>query len=602
MLLRPHHAGFGKPNTVVHQILSRNILTLMHEGNLQQKEYKEKGLIESGCSRHMTGNKCYLTEYEDYNGVFVSFEDGKDETVHKKRSDRIESAATTASSLEAERDSFYEPPLSRVNTLGSKEDNMKLKELMELCTKLSDMFWATANAKTFTRERHIQALVEKKKIIITESTIRQDLLLKDKGGTDCLPTAVIFEELVKIGAKTTAWNEFSSTMASAIICLATNQKFNFSKYIFDNMGKDFFGRITPLFQTMMVQAQQAEGESSEIPTDSIQTPIPTQPSTSQPQKQKSKKSKKKNTKVHQLSSSPDDVADAYVTYTFNDPPQSGEDRMQLTELMDLYTKLSDRVLALKNIKTTQALEIKTLKRRVKKLEKKASKGTHKLKRLYKFGLSAKDIYEDEDISLKNVQETDTFRLQDLDGDEVFVEIKEPIVNASSSSILVSTAELVTTAGKVVTTASAPTTTMDELTLAQTLIEIKAAKPKAITTAATTVTSASTRLKAKGIVFHDKEEQALTLIKEQIRIDEELARQLEAEEQEAARLEREEAERQEEATIALIESWNNTQAMMEADRLLAERLQVREQEELTDEEKARLFVELFRTEQNRPKLI
>ncbi|GJX25084.1 putative ribonuclease H-like domain-containing protein [Tanacetum coccineum] len=41
------------------------------------KEYKEKGVIDSGCSRHMTGNKCYLTEYEDYDGGFVSFRDGK---------------------------------------------------------------------------------------------------------------------------------------------------------------------------------------------------------------------------------------------------------------------------------------------------------------------------------------------------------------------------------------------------------------------------------------------------------------------------------------------------------------------------------------------
>ncbi|GJS51539.1 putative ribonuclease H-like domain-containing protein [Tanacetum coccineum] len=58
----PQHAGFGKPKIV---------------GNPQQKEYKEKGVIDSGCSRHMTGNKCYLTEYEDYDGGFVSFGDGK---------------------------------------------------------------------------------------------------------------------------------------------------------------------------------------------------------------------------------------------------------------------------------------------------------------------------------------------------------------------------------------------------------------------------------------------------------------------------------------------------------------------------------------------
>ncbi|GKA21165.1 putative ribonuclease H-like domain-containing protein [Tanacetum coccineum] len=46
-------------------------------GNPQQKEYKEKAVIDSGCSRHMTGNKCYLDEYEDYDGGFVSFGDDK---------------------------------------------------------------------------------------------------------------------------------------------------------------------------------------------------------------------------------------------------------------------------------------------------------------------------------------------------------------------------------------------------------------------------------------------------------------------------------------------------------------------------------------------
>ncbi|GKB16689.1 hypothetical protein Tco_0850612 [Tanacetum coccineum] len=57
-------------------------------------------------------------------------------------------------------------------------------------------------------------------------------------------------------------------------------------------------------------------------------------------------------------------------------------------------------------------------------------------------------------------------------------------------------------------------------------------------------------------------------------------------------ERLERQKQEEANIALIKSWENTQAMMEADRLLAERLQTREREELTDEEKGKLFMELM----------
>nr|GEV00073.1 ribonuclease H-like domain-containing protein [Tanacetum cinerariifolium] len=47
------------------------------KGNPLQKEYKEKGVIDSGCSRHMIGNKCYLTDFEAYDGGFVSFGDGK---------------------------------------------------------------------------------------------------------------------------------------------------------------------------------------------------------------------------------------------------------------------------------------------------------------------------------------------------------------------------------------------------------------------------------------------------------------------------------------------------------------------------------------------
>nr|GEX37086.1 retrovirus-related Pol polyprotein from transposon TNT 1-94 [Tanacetum cinerariifolium] len=46
-------------------------------GNPQQKENKEKGVINSGCSRHIIGNKCYLIDYENYDGGFVSFGDAK---------------------------------------------------------------------------------------------------------------------------------------------------------------------------------------------------------------------------------------------------------------------------------------------------------------------------------------------------------------------------------------------------------------------------------------------------------------------------------------------------------------------------------------------
>ncbi|GJU77796.1 hypothetical protein Tco_1274866 [Tanacetum coccineum] len=75
-------------------------------------------------------------------------------------------------------------------------------------------FWATVKMKTVNGEVQLQALVDGKKIIITEATVRRDLQLEDAEGIDCLPNANIFEQLTIIGAKTTAWNEFSSTMAS----------------------------------------------------------------------------------------------------------------------------------------------------------------------------------------------------------------------------------------------------------------------------------------------------------------------------------------------------------------------------------------------------
>nr|GEW00882.1 hypothetical protein [Tanacetum cinerariifolium] len=113
--------------------------------------------------------------------------------------------------------------------------------------------------KSINGEVQLENLVDGKKVIITESTIRRDLQLEDPEGVDCLPNDAIFEQLTLMG-----------TMVSVITCLATNQKFNFSKYIFESMvknldnvnkflmypRKDFSGRETPLFPTMMVQAQE----------------------------------------------------------------------------------------------------------------------------------------------------------------------------------------------------------------------------------------------------------------------------------------------------------------------------------------------------------
>nr|GEZ53250.1 hypothetical protein [Tanacetum cinerariifolium] len=85
-----------------------------------------------------------------------------------------------------------------------------------------------------------------------------------------------------------------------------------------------------------------------------------------------------------------------VSKISNDPllagvntPRSGEDSMKLNKFMELCTKLQQKVLNLKTTKTTQTLKIDSLKRSVKKLERRKRLRTHRLKRLYKVGLSAR---------------------------------------------------------------------------------------------------------------------------------------------------------------------------------------------------------------------
>nr|GEZ99824.1 hypothetical protein [Tanacetum cinerariifolium] len=135
-------------------------------------------------------------------------------------------------------------------------------------------FWTSAKVKTVNDVVRLQALVDGKKVIVNEASIRRDLRVDDAKGTACLPNDAIFEGLARMGfekpsqkltfnkaffssqwkflihtilqclsTKTTAWNEFTNTMASIIICLANNQKFNFSKYILENMVKNLEAEV-----------------------------------------------------------------------------------------------------------------------------------------------------------------------------------------------------------------------------------------------------------------------------------------------------------------------------------------------------------------------
>ncbi|GJV03893.1 hypothetical protein Tco_1337462 [Tanacetum coccineum] len=436
-------------------------------------------------------------------------------------------------------------------------------------TSYIEQFWATTKVQTVNEVRQLQALVDKKKVTVTESSIRRDLHLDDVEGTDCLPTATIFEELARMGAKSTAWNEFSSSMGSLIICLATNQKFNLSKYIFDAMVKhldggvkllmkDFSRRITPLFDTMMVQPVEEMGEDSDHPTNSTHIPIIDQPSSSsQPKKkQPSKKAQRQEADV------PQDKAEheKCIPTPSNDPQPSAKDA-QAKEIV----ALKKRIQRLERRKMSRPTGLK----RLRKVGTKDQESLSALKDASKQGRSIDDIDADVDVTL--VDETQERQDDDLMFDTGVLEDDAMLVEAKDD-------------GK----GSVVPTTIEEITLAQTLIQIKAAKPKVVTTAATTTTTI--RPKDRRVVI---QEPIPLKRKDQIALDEQIARDIQAkldaeslEEQKLAR------KQEEEANIALIESWKNTQAMMEADRLLAERLQSKEREELTDEEKEKLFMKLM----------
>ncbi|GJZ09829.1 reverse transcriptase domain-containing protein [Tanacetum coccineum] len=529
-----------------------------------------------------------------YLSLVVPLKKVGDEAVHKELGDRMERAATTASSLEAEQDSgsgprcqdtilgdvnaqtrfeitskqSNDPPLSRGYTLRSGEDINAVRHMLMLpvqvpaaeesdgfaeiidflkassvhyaltvnpiiYTSCIEQFWATAKVQTVNGVRQLQALVDKKRVIITESSIRSDLHLDDAEGTDCLPTATIFEELARMGyekpsqkltfykaffspqwkyfihtitqclsAKSTAWNEFSSTMASLIICLATNQKFNLSKYIFDAMvkhldggvkflmyprflqvfinqqlgdmshhkkifvnpfhtkkvfanmkraGKDFSRRITPLFDTMMVQ-----------PVEEMET-------------------------------------------TIEEGSETGG-RGSSREARD-EESVPTPSFCIPN------LVIAALKKRIQRLERKKMSRPTGLKRLRKIGMTRRVESSEDQESLgapedaskqgRSIEDIDDLMFDTgvLEDDEMHVEAK---VDGKEEQ---STKPDDSTAGEAVTTASvddsAVPTTIEEITLAQTLIQIKAAKPKVVTTAATTATT--TRPKDRGVVVQEPSE-------------------------------------------------------------------------------------------------
>nr|GEZ02327.1 hypothetical protein [Tanacetum cinerariifolium] len=295
----------------------------------------------------------------------------------------------------------------------------------------------------------LQALVDRKKVVITEATIRDVLRLDDADGVDCLPNEEIFAELARMGyekpAKRTSWNEFSSAMASVVICLSTCRKFNFSKYTFESLvrnvdsrskfymyprfiqliiqnqlgdlsthstkytspaltqkvfanmrrvGKGFLGVETPLFKGMLVAGEPGEqGDVEEQVQDNVDDAA-----------------QGADTAV-----SGDDVQDQSIPSPTLPTPPPQQPRVEHLELN----------------KVAQALEITKLKKRVQKLERANKVKVLKPRRLKKVGTSQR-IKSSADTDIEDASNQGRM-IADLDKD-IGVALMDEVVAAISESV------------------------------------------------------------------------------------------------------------------------------------------------------------------------
>nr|GEV41678.1 reverse transcriptase domain-containing protein [Tanacetum cinerariifolium] len=313
----------------------------------------------------------------------------------------------------------------------------------------------------------LQALIDRKKVIITDDSIRQALRLDYTDYIDSLPFEEIFAKLARMGyekpstkltfykaffsaqwkfliytivqcmsAKWTAWNELSSSMASAVICLATGRKFNFSKYIFDSMVQNVDSPskflMYPQFLQVLINAQvddlsshntkytslaltqkvfanmrriveeDEDNEVSAAPTPPLPTlattpPPPQQePIPSPPQAQFAQPSSPPQPKPSQTAN----ISESSMTL--------------LTKLMETCATLIKKVTNLEQDKIAQALEIVKLKQRVKKLEKKRITKSLGLKRLMKAKVYNLDLQHSKNVlSMQDTNEAEPAEVEEV---------------------------------------------------------------------------------------------------------------------------------------------------------------------------------------------
>ncbi|GKC69153.1 hypothetical protein Tco_1115036, partial [Tanacetum coccineum] len=237
-------------------------------------------------------------------------------------------------------------------------------------------------------------------------------------------------------------------------------------------------------------------------------------------------------------------------------PGSDEGRPDINELMAICTKLSNMVLALETSKPAQDL------------------GRN---------LKTRPMFEEGDFD-DDIDDMVNEAMENVEGDTV---------NAGGA---------VNTATTGVSAASASVTTVG-VSISIMRNQKSKEKGKGVTFSDVEEYARSTTIlptidpkdKGKGIM-QEPEKPPKNLKKAQIQMDEELSMRLFEKEQaqfeREQRIARERAAEQEAKDVALIEQMEDIQARMDADELLAERLQQEEREQFTIEEKSRMLVEMI----------
>ncbi|GJT32833.1 hypothetical protein Tco_0923252 [Tanacetum coccineum] len=241
-------------------------------------------------------------------------------------------------------------------------------------------FWSTARVETVDGETNIIAKVNGKQRTVSESSIRRHLKLNDEEGISTLPDNELFENLSLMGynilpnqrfsfqkgqfshqwkflihtimqclsPKSTGFNEFSSNIATTIVCLATNRVYNFSKMIFDGMVRNIKSKSK-------APTPRADETASPTRDDRHEEAFPTATSLGAGQDREN---------IAKTSAMPHEVSPR-VTFL-----GGGEGSMQqkLQELIDMRTNLQQQHLLMEQRIQSQDLEITQLKNRVKTLE------------------------------------------------------------------------------------------------------------------------------------------------------------------------------------------------------------------------------------------